>query len=388
MAKQYDWLVVGAGFTGAVVAERLAEGLNQSVMLIDRRDHVGGNAYDMRDEAGNLIHLYGPHIFHTNSDKVFHYLSRFTTWRPYFHRVLGHVDGNLIPIPFNLDSLERAFPPAMAARLSDKLVAAFGFGAKVPIMKLKDAVKDDELAFLSDYIFDKVFLHYTTKQWGMTPAELDPSVTARVPVVVNRDSRYFQDRYQAMPTDGYTALFKRLLDHPNIDVRLKTEWRDVRDQPRFKRLVFCGPLDEYFDHSAGVLPYRSLRFDFQTHSGPRVQDCGTINYPNEFDFTRVTDFSYLSGETRSTTSVVYEYPEAFEPGRNDPYYPIPSPQTKALLAPYQKMAATLRGKVWFAGRLADYQYYNMDQACARGLSLFEKELAPAVRGQLADTLGL
>lgn len=377
MSRRYDWLIVGAGFTGAVVAERLARELDQRVLVIDQRPHIAGNAYDRRDEAGNLIHLYGPHIFHTNAKRVFDYLSAFTGWRPYFHHVLGHIDGRLVPVPFNLNSIAALFPQGMAERVTDKLVAYAGFGAKVPILKLREETGDADLAFLADYVFDKVFLNYTTKQWGCPPDSLDPSVTARVPIVVSRDDRYFQDRYQAMPNEGYTAMFQRLLDHPNINVSLDTEYTHV-EPGLYDRMIFTGPVDEYFDYSAGALPYRSLRFQFEIQGGAQAQPCGTVNYPNEFDFTRITDFSHLTGERRTATSLVAEYPQAHVPGKTDPYYPIPSPETKGLLAPYRAMAAELAGKVWFAGRLGDYAYYNMDQACARGLALFEKELLPAV----------
>ncbi|MFD2237511.1 UDP-galactopyranose mutase [Aureimonas populi] len=379
MPKKYDWLIVGAGFTGAVIAERIATQLDQRVLIVDRRDHIAGNAFDTRNEAGNLIHLYGPHIFHTNSPKVFHHLSRFTRWRPYFHHVLGHVDGRFVPVPFNLETLDQLFPQAMAQRMADALVAHFGFGTKVPITKLRQA-EGDEMSFLADYIYDKLFLNYTMKQWGCTPEQLDASVTARVPIVISRDSRYFGDIYQAMPVDGYTAMFERMLDHPNIDIELGVDFAHLKDAPPADRIVYTGPIDEFFGHCEGALPYRSLRFEFETHAGGRVQPVGTVNYPNEFDFTRITDFSHLTGETHSHTTTVCEFPQAYVAGENDPYYPVPSPETKSRVQPYRQMAQELKGKVWFAGRLADYVYYNMDQACARGLSLFEKELAPAALG--------
>lgn len=374
----YDWIVVGAGFTGAVVAERLANTYGQRVLVIDRRDHLGGNAYDERNDAGDLIHRYGPHIFHTNSQRVFHYLSQFTAWRPYFHRVLAHVDGMFAPVPFNLNSIDQLFPANMAQRLSDKLVETYGYGAKPTILKLRAEAPDDELKFLAEFVYDKVFVNYTTKQWGRPPEALDPSVTARVPVVISRDDRYFQDIYQAMPQEGYAVMFERMLSHPNIDIELGVDFRHV-PPGRYNRVVYCGALDEYFDYSRGSLPYRSLRFEFETQArADAAQPVGTMNYPNEFDFTRTTDFSHLTGERRQTVTRVTEYPQAYEPGVNDAYYPVPSPEAKAMLAPYRAMAEELSGKVWFAGRLGDYQYYNMDQAAARGLSLVEKELAPAM----------
>ena len=377
MSKRYDWLIVGAGFTGAVVAERLARGLDQTVLVIDRRDHVGGNAHDRRDEGGRLIHPYGPHVFHTNSGRIFDYLSQFTAWRPYFHRVRGHVDGRLVPVPFNLDSMRLLFPERMAERLSDTLIQRFGFGARPSIHDLRQAADDADLKVLADYVFDKLFANYTAKQWGVAANALDASVLARVPVAISRDDRYFTDRYQAMPREGYGALFERLLDHPNIHVSLNTDMDQVEAQT-WDRMVYCGALDDYFGLSAGALPYRSVRFEHQVVDVEDGLPVGTVNYPNEFDFTRITDFRHLTGERGATTATVTEYPVAHEVGVNQPYYPVLSEASRSLAAQYRAMAATLAGEVWFAGRLADFQYYNMDQAVGRALSLVEKSLAPAV----------
>jgi UDP-galactopyranose mutase len=371
---RYRWIIVGAGFTGATIAERIASQLDQSVLLIDRRDHLAGNAYDYVAPNGQLVHKYGPHIFHTNSEKVWAYLSRFTKWRVYQHRVLGQIDGLLATIPFNLDSIAKVFPSYLADALSQKLVETYGFGAKVPILKLRTH-PDPDVQFLAEYVYTKVFLHYTQKQWGLSPEDLDPSVTARVPVVVSRDPRYFQDRFQAMPQDGYTAMFSRMVDHPNITLALSVDYASIRTEHPAAKVVFTGPLDEYFDYEAGVLPYRSLRFEFREEPGGPVQPVATINYPNDFDFTRVTEFGHFNGQFGSSTTLVTEYSQAYAPAINDPYYPIPSPTTSGLLAPYHALSKQLTGKVWFAGRLADYAYYNMDQACARALSVFEKQLA-------------
>jgi UDP-galactopyranose mutase len=373
---QYDWLIVGAGFTGAVLAERVATELNQSVLIIDRRDHIAGNAYD-RLEDGLLVHRYGPHIFHTNNLRVWAYLSRFTTWRPYFHHVLGMIDGKPVPIPFNLNSIIALFPPRMADRLCDVLLERYGFGEKVAVLKLRTE-KDPSLQFLANYVYERVFEGYTLKQWGMRPEDLSPGVTARVPVFVSRDDRYFQDRYQAMPTDGYTGMFKRLLDHPKITVELSTEYKDV-PSTRFKRMVFTGPIDEFFDHAHGPLPYRSLRLERRVEERELGLPVGTVNFPNEFDFTRITDQRYLSGKIDTSPVLITEYPEPYVAGVNEPYYPIPTDATAALRALYLREADSLDGKVFFAGRLGDYAYYNMDQACARALSLFEKQIAPGGR---------
>ena len=354
MSRRYDWLIVGAGFTGAVVAERLARGLDQTVLLIDRRDHVGGNAHDRRDEGGRLIHPYGPHVFHTNSGRIFDYLSQFTAWRPYFHRVRGHVDGRLVPVPFNLDSMRLLCPERMAERLSETLVQRFGFGARPSIHDLRQAADDADLRFLADYVFDKLFANYTAKQWGVAADVLDASVLARVPVAISRDDRYFVDRYQAMPRDGYGALFDRLLDHPNIHVSLNTGMDQIEAQT-WDRMVYCGALDDYFGRSAGALPYRSVRFEHQVVDVEDGLPVGTVNYPNEFDFTRITDFRHLTGERGAMTATVTEYPVAHEVGVNQPHYPVLSEASRGLAAQYRAMAATLAGKVWFAGRLADFQ---------------------------------
>jgi UDP-galactopyranose mutase len=371
-----DWLIVGAGFTGAVLAERIASELDQSVLVIDRRNHIGGNAYDSREDA-LLVHRYGPHIFHTNSTRVWEYLSRFTEWRPYFHHVLGIVDGKHVPVPFNLNSILALFPPRMADRLCDTLVQRYGFGQKVPILKLR-AEQEPDLRFLADYVYSKVFEGYTLKQWGMRPEDLGPGVTARVPILISRDDRYFQDRYQAMPRDGYTALFRRLLDHPRITVELGSEYSDAMASTRFDRVIFTGPIDEFFDYSHGPLPYRSLRFERRSEARHAGLPVGTVNYPNEFEFTRISDQRHLSGELDAAPLLITEYPGQYVPGVNEPYYPIPTEATGALLARYQTDATELDGKVFFAGRLGDYSYYNMDQACARALALFEKRIVPLV----------
>ena len=375
--REYAWIVVGAGFTGATIAERIAAELDHKVLVIDRRNHIGGNAYDYPGDYGILIHKYGPHIFHTNSEKVWSYLSRFTRWRAYEHRVLGSIDGQLAPIPFNLDSLDILFPRGEAEALSRQLIESYGMEKKVPILKMREAQSGD-LRALADYIYEKVFLHYTLKQWGMRPEDLDPSVSARVPVHISRDPRYFQDVYQTMPEEGYSAMFSRMLDHPNIHVSTGTSYGDIRMEQENAKVIFTGPIDEFFEYAYGALPYRSLRFQLASRPTPEAQPVGTVNYPNDFAYTRITEFKHLTGQTADGTVIVEEYPEAHEPGRNEPYYPIPTPDNAERLKPYLAAAKALEGKVWFAGRLGDYAYYNMDQACARALALFEKQIAPSV----------
>ncbi|MFD2609118.1 UDP-galactopyranose mutase [Deinococcus taklimakanensis] len=365
---KFDYLIVGAGFTGATLAERLASQYDKKVLVIDRRNHIGGNAFDRHNEDDILLHLYGPHIFHTNSKKVWEYLSQFTEWRPYFHEVLGVIDGQKVPIPFNLNSLYALFPPAYAERLENLLIESFGFGVKVPILKLRES-SSSELKFLADYIYKNVFLNYTKKQWGLSPEDLDPSVTGRVPVYISRDNRYFQDTYQAMPRQGYTRMFENMLQHPNIKVMLNTDYKEIYDAIKFSRLVYTGPIDEFYSFKHGELPYRSLRFEFQTLQYEYHQSVGTVNYPNEYDFTRITEQKYLSGQKNRATTLITEYPQPHITGITDAYYPIINEENRKRYEAYAKEARN--SDVIFAGRLADYKYYNMDQACARALSISE-----------------
>ncbi len=355
------------------MAERLATVCNKRVLVIDKRPHVGGNAYDAPNTHGLLVHQYGPHLFHTNSDRVWRYLSRFTTWRSYAHRVLAEVDGSLVPVPFNLTSLHTLFPGSKAARLEKRLLDAFGAGQKVPVLKLR-AHADPDLQRLGAFVYEKIFLGYTIKQWGRAPEQLDASVTARVPVHISHDDRYFQDRYQAMPAAGYTALFDRMLAHPNIDVACATALEDVESLSLFDRILYTGPLDAFFDYVHGPLPYRSLRFEAETREVEYAQAAAQINYPDaRVPYTRIVEQKRLTGQVSPFTTLVTEYPEAHEPGKNEPYYPVPHPEHRALFDRYvaeaQKMNTFLT-----AGRLADYQYYNMDQAVARALTLFDRQV--------------
>lgn len=371
----FDWLIVGAGYAGSVMAERIASVRNQSVLLIDRRAHIAGNAYDALDEHGVLIHRYGPHVFHTNSLRVWEYLSQFTEWRPYQHRALGLVEGQLIPVPFNLQSLRQLWPPEAAAALQARLIAEYGMDVKVPILRMLEH-PDPEIQHLARFIYDNVFAGYTRKQWDLEPEQLDPSVMARVPVHVSEDDRYFQDRFQALPRDGYTAMFQRMLSHPNIQVRLNTDYRRLPAGLEWRRMIYTGPVDEFFGHRHGRLPYRSLRFEFPHHPVDRHQPCGQVNYPNTEVFTRVSEFKHMTGQEVAGTTLAVEYPQPHEPGRNEPYYPVPRPESAAIYEKYQAEVAALAGSTIFVGRLADYRYYNMDQVVARALKVFADTIEP------------
>ncbi|WAS90729.1 UDP-galactopyranose mutase [Nannocystis punicea] len=358
----FDYLIVGAGFAGSVLAERLAADAGKRVLLVDRRPHIGGNAYDHYDDAGLLVHKYGPHIFHTNSREVFDYLGRFTAWRPYEHRVLASVDGQLLPIPINLDTVNRLYGLGLTALELEQFFAA----RAEPVESVRTS-EDVIVSRIGRELYTKFFRGYTRKQWGLDPGELDASVTARVPIRLNRDDRYFSDTYQAMPSRGYTRLFDRMLAHPNIKVLLGADYRDVAHEVSFRQMIYTGPVDEFFDYRFGKLPYRSLRFDHQTFDRPTFQPAPVVNYPNEHPYTRITEFKYLTGQEHPKTSVVYEYP--CDDG--DPYYPVPRPENAELYRRYKALADATPG-VHFAGRLATYRYYNMDQVVAQALTLYAR----------------
>jgi UDP-galactopyranose mutase len=361
----FDYLVVGAGFAGAVCAERLAASGN-TVLIVDRRPHIGGNAYDERDAAGILVHRYGPHIFHTNSEAVFAYLSKFTRWRPYEHRVLAHVGGRLLPIPINLDTINAIY----GLELEENDVEPFLAALAEPVANVRTS-EDVVVSRVGRDLYEKFFRGYTRKQWGLDPSELDASVAARIPVRTNRDDRYFTDRFQAMPAHGYSAMFRRMLDHPGIVVRTGVDWRSL-ENVSYREIIYTGPVDEFFEQRYDPLPYRSLAFEFETLDAESVQPVGTVNYPNDHAYTRQTEFKRLTGQIHPMTTVVREYPRA----DGDPYYPIPRPETKALYERYRVLAEATDG-VHFVGRLATYKYYNMDQVVAQAMSVAAKLLARA-----------
>jgi UDP-galactopyranose mutase len=358
--EPFDYLVVGAGFSGAVVAERLASQLGKRVLVIDKRPHIGGNTYDFYNDDGVLVHRYGPHIFHTSSQKVVDHLSLFTEWRPYEHRVLAHVDGKLLPIPINLDTINGLYDWNLDSAGMEKFLAG-RVEAPAEIRTSEDIV----VSRVGRELYEKFFRNYTRKQWGLDPSELDSCVAGRIPVRFDRDDRYFSDSFQAMPLDGFTRLFERMLGHPNINVLLSTDYREVIDSYPSAKVVYTGPIDEFFAYRFGPLPYRSLRFEHKTHDRERFQPAAVVNYPNNHDYTRITEFKHLTGQKHEKTSIVYEYPT----DDGEPYYPIPRPENAALYERYRALASATAG-VYFCGRLANYRYFNMDQVVAQALHMY------------------
>jgi UDP-galactopyranose mutase len=365
----YDTLIVGAGYAGAIVAERLATQLGHRVLVIDRRDHIAGNAYDYVDENGVQVHKYGPHIFHTNAEKVVEYLSQFTAWRPYEHRVLANVDDKLLPMPINRDTINRLYGLDLQ---TEEEVEAF-YAERREEREMLRTSEDSVVAKVGWELYEKFFRGYTRKQWELDPKDLHASVTARIPIRTNTDDRYFTDAFQNMPADGYTAMFERILDHPNIEIQVETEYADVRDEVEYGHLVWTGPIDEYFGHRFGPLPYRSLHFDLETVDTPDGGfhfPVGSINEPSEdVPYTRRTEFRHLGGQTGlEKSTIAIEYPRS----EGDPYYPIPREQNRALFKRYRALADEIADEVTFVGRLGNYQYLNMDQVTAQALSTFER----------------
>jgi len=364
--QRYDYLIVGAGFAGSVLAERLASQHNARVLLIDRRPHIGGNAYDEPNEAGILYHKYGPHIFHTNSDQVVEYLSQFTEWRPYEHRVRAVVRDKLVPIPINRTTLNELFGLSLQ---TDEEAADYLASRAEPVENIQTS-EDVVVNAVGRELYELFFQGYTRKQWGLDPSELDKSVTSRIPTRTNTDDRYFTDTFQAMPKDGYTAMFRNMLDNPLIEVRTGVDFSDFKDRVHeiADHLIFTGPIDEYFEHRFGKLPYRSLKFDHQTLEQDRFQETGTINYPApDVPYTRISEYKHLTGQEAPVTTVTYEYPSA----EGDPYYPIPRPENQELFKRYEALGDETEG-VTFVGRLATYRYYNMDQIVGQALATFRR----------------
>ena len=358
----FDFLIIGAGFAGSVLAERLATVGKKKVLIIDKRNHIAGNTFDYYNTDGILVHKYGPHIFHTNSRDVYDYVGQFTKWRPYEHHVLASVDGQLVPVPINQNTINKLYGLNLTG---EQMVDFYKKRAeKTDVIKTSE---DVVVNAVGRELYEKFFKGYTNKQWDLDPSELDASVTARVPTRTNKDDRYFTDTYQAMPLHGYTQLFTRMLEHPNIKIMLNTDYADIAGVIPYKSLIYTGPIDSYFDYCYGKLPYRSIDFKFETIDTEKFQSSGTINYPNSQPYTRITEFKYLTGQIHPKTTLVYEYPKA----EGDPYYPIPQPENADVYKKYKLLASTIPN-TYFTGRLGTYKYYNMDQVIAQSLTLFKK----------------
>ncbi len=380
----FKYLIVGSGFAGSVVAERISNVFNEKVLIIEKRNHIGGNCYDFKDENGIIIHKYGPHLFHTDCKEVYDYLSNFTDWNVYHHKVLGFIDGKKIPIPFNLNSLYMAFSEILAKRIEEKLLNKFPYNSKVPILDLRKE-KDEDLKFLAEYIYQKVFLNYTAKQWNKKPEEIDIEVIARVPVFIGRDDRYFTDKFQAIPKEGYGKIFERMLNHPNIKIMLNTDFKDVvkidYDNKKiyfmgqeFKgKFIFTGMIDELFDFKYGYLPYRSLDLKFETIEKEWFQEVATVNYPNDYDFTRITEFKHIHPVKVRSTTILKEYPKQYKAGRDIPYYPVFTKENSNLYNKYKNLAEKFENII-LVGRLAEYRYYDMDDVVERALKIFEERI--------------
>lgn len=378
--KMFDSVIIGAGVAGSVAARELAES-GRSVLVLEQRDHIGGNCYDEPDEHGILIHKYGPHIFHTKEKKAYDYLSRFTDWYAFGHEVVANVYGKLIPVPFNLNTLHMVYEKEKADTLEKKLIETFGMGSRVPILKLREQ-EDPEIRQIADYVYENIFLHYTMKQWGQTPEEIDPAVTGRVPVVISYDNRYFQEPWQGMPLHGYTPMFEKMLDHPKIraetgvDARSRIRFEEdqviLDGEPFCGEVIYTGPVDELFNCCFGRLPYRSLRFDFEYLDQEDYQGHSVVNYTVSEDFTRITEFKYLTGQKAPGTTIVREYPFVYTGAEGEiPYYSIANEANQALYEKYRALTEKIPN-VWLLGRLAEYKYYNIDAMVMKALELTEK----------------
>lgn len=376
----YDCIIIGSGIAGAAAARVLAEEQGRKVLVLEKKHHIGGNCYDGKDEYGILVHWYGPHIFHTGNEEVYEWLSRFTDWYAFGHEVVARVGDKLLPVPFNLNTLKMVYGEEKAAVLEKKLVDTFGFGARVPILKLREQ-QDEDLRAIADYVYENVFLRYTMKQWGQTPEEIDPAVTGRVPVVISYDNRYFGDKYQGMPRDGFTPMFEKMLAHPNIEIRTNTNAKDalvisekegkvlLEGQEFHGTVIYTGPVDELFDCRFGRLPYRTLRFDFEHYDRPDYQGHSVVNYTVSEDYTRITEFKYLTGQKADSTTIVKEYPFAYTGAEGEiPYYAIMNEENNALYQKYADLAAQIPD-FHLLGRLAEYKYYNIDAMAAKAIAL-------------------
>jgi len=378
----FDYIIVGAGYAGSVMAERIATQLNKKVLIIEKRDHIAGNCFDFKDENNILIHKYGPHLFHTNNKQVFEYLSQFTSWDIYNHKVLAFIDGKKVPIPFNFNTLYEVFPNELAKRIEKKLLENYEYNSKIPILELKKST-DKDMQFLADFVYEKIFVHYTAKQWGMKPEDMDGAVTARVPIFIGRDNRYFNDKYQVVPSKGYTEVFKNMLNHKNIKLMLNTDFKEVCKiteegfeflGTEFKgKIIYTGQIDELFNYKFGELPYRSVDMAYETVDKEYYQEAATVNYPNNYDFTRITEFKHIHPTKSDKTTILKEYPKAYDKTKDTPYYPIFTEFNQEKYNRYLEYSKQWQNLI-LLGRLAEYKYYDMDDIVERALEVFEKEI--------------
>jgi UDP-galactopyranose mutase len=360
----YKYVIVGAGLAGLTVAERIANVLDEKVLVIEKRNHIGGNVYDSYNEEGILIHNYGPHIFHTNDKEVYDYLSQFTKWNDFWHRVLTYVDGNLIPMPITVETINKLYN----LNLDCSQVEEFLKKQAVSLDEIRTS-KDVALSKVGQDIYEKIFENYTKKQWGIDPAELDTSVISRIPIRLNRDTRYFADRYQGMPAQGYTKLCEKLIANKNIKILLNTDYREVIKDITYDTLIYTGATDEFYEYKHGKLSYRSVNFVFETYDCDRFQEAPVVNYPNDYDYTRITEYKQLTWQQHRKTTISKEFPSA----EGEPYYPFPTKECKAQFALYEEEMKK-EDKVIFLGRLAEYRYYNMDGVVRRALDIFESRI--------------
>lgn len=373
-----DYIVVGSGFAGVVIAEQIATKLDKKVLIIEKRNHIGGNCFDFKDENNILIHKYGPHLFHTNDKEVIDYLSNFTSWDIYNHEVLAYIDGKKVSIPFNFNTLYEVFPKQKAEILEQKLLDNFAYNSKIPILELKKS-SDKDLSFLADFIYEKIFVNYTAKQWGMKPEDMDGAVTARVPVFIGRDNRYFNDSYQMLPKNGYSKMIENMLNHKNIKLMLNTDFKEVCkiddkdfylfDKKFEGKVIYTGQIDELFDYKFGELPYRSVDMKFETVEKEFYQEKATVNYPNDYDFTRITEFKHIHPTNSPKTTILKEYPQEYKIGENTPYYPIFTNSNQEKYNRYLEYAKGFENLV-LVGRLAEYKYYDMDDIVKRALEVY------------------
>ncbi|RDU24015.1 UDP-galactopyranose mutase [Anaerosacchariphilus polymeriproducens] len=367
----YDTIIAGAGIAGSVIARELAEGDGQKVLVLEQRNHIGGNCYDRADEHGIWIHQYGPHIFHTNNEDVFSYLSRFTEWNLFGHEVAANIWGTLIPVPFNLNTLYKVYNREKANKLEKKLIQFYGMESRVPILELRKN-KDKDIVEIADYVYKNIFLYYTMKQWGKNPEEIDEAVTARVPIVISYDNRYFADKYQGMPLHGYTKMFENILDHPNIEVKLNTRFTGLDSLSEGANLVYTGALDELLNYKFGTLPYRSLDFKFEYYEQEFYQQNSVVNYTVNEDFTRITEFKHLTGQMIKGTTIVKEYPKAYTGMQEEiPYYAIENKESRKIYEQYNSIVKDL-DNFYLLGRLAEFKYYNIDAMVEKAIELAKR----------------